>query len=228
MVNYIVSCYSGERRGYSPTPIELFVTKHLDYVKSSTSNITNITFVINESISELDNLIIDIINKTDLNISTTIIRRANIDGSYGAWEHALLETYKDTKYSFLIEDDYIPSRSDTIDYFLKIMNDNVAFVSSLWRENHSAISNGLFNNSMVDKTLSKHQNLFILNRTVNNTEQTKHYSSLFQNQRRYLSNVEGIKNVDITNIGYTIFKTQNSTINYGNENLPLLIQPIQI
>jgi len=226
MVNYIVSCYSGKRRGYDPTPIEFFVIKHLDYIKSSTSNITKVTFVINESNNELDNLIIDIINKNDLNIPTIIIRRDNIDGSYGAWEAALLETYKDTKYSFLIEDDYIPSRPDTIDYFLKQINVNVAFVSSLWRENHSSISNGLFNNAMVEKTLSKHQHLFMLNRTSNNTEQTKHYSSLFQNQRRYLSNIEGIKNIDITTVGYTIFKTPNSTINYGNENLPLLIQPI--
>lgn len=227
MVNYIIACYSGKRRGYNSTPIELFVSRHLDYIKSSNSNITKVTFVINESISELDNLIIDIINKNDLDIPTTIILRDNIDGSYGAWEQALLETHKDTKYSFLIEDDYIPSRLDTIDYFLKVMNNNVAFVSSLWRENHSAISNGLFNNEMVEKTLSKHQHLFVLNRTSNNITQNKHYISLFQNQRRYLSNVEGIKNVDITNIGYTIYRSQNPpNIEFGNKSLPLLIHPI--
>ena len=148
-INYIIAVYAGKRRHYSITPVKLFIDKHVNYIKSCSSNISQVTFIINKSDPAVDNELKEYINLKELDIPVTIIIRPNIDGSYGAWEAGLTHKENTSEYSFLIEDDYIPVRADSINFFENKINDKISYVSSLWREDHSSISNGLFNNKFI-------------------------------------------------------------------------------
>jgi hypothetical protein len=82
--------------------------------------------------------------------------RPNTGFSYAAWNDAInqcVENREDFSHYMLMEDDYIPARSDFLDVFLSKMDDNVGFVchklshealSAIFTTQiHAGISNGL-------------------------------------------------------------------------------------
>lgn len=218
MVNYIISVYAGNRRGYDKTPVMDFLEKHFQFLESKPDNISGFTFVINKSINDKEfiKIINDFIKKSEL--KGKLIVRENLHGSYGAWEEAILDTYNNYTYSFLIEDDYIPCRIDFVNFFLKKIK-NKGYVASLYEYEHASISNGLLDNSVVGPTLKEHNKLFQLQ---NNK---KGYGDLINSQRNFL-NLLNCKFDDITDIGYTIFNKNGKKMTFKKSNLPLLIEPI--
>ena len=155
-VNYIVAFYGGKRRHYGDkTPIDKFINSHINYLSSYPKHITDFTFVFSESDNKNEKNSIkiceDFIKNSQLN--GNIIIRENKAGSYGSWNDAIIKYYKNTTYSFLIEDDYIPCRLDFLEFFLKKDSTDVSFVASYYTNNHAAIANGLISTKKIEETL---------------------------------------------------------------------------
>tara|TARA_R100000951_G_scaffold55347_2_gene46482 strand:- start:764 stop:1447 length:684 start_codon:yes stop_codon:yes gene_type:complete len=223
MVNYIVSIYCGRRRAGLQTDFKMLLDKHIEFLSSNPDDIDGFTFVINETNIKYDQYCIDTINKfiEKSSLKGNLFTRENVGGSYGAWEKGIMETYSKYDYSFLIEDDYIPNLKNTVSYFLQKIK-NHSFVASYWDDNHAAVSNGLFNNSLVLPTLEKHNRLFDLDTPNKSREPFTKY------QRNFLNFVES-KFTDITDIGYTEFQRWKDVeyVIFTNNKLPLLIKPIK-
>jgi len=220
--NYIIAFYGGLRRAYTNTPLKLFVNQHINFLNLEPEGIENVTFVFNKSDNPEEEEIIKYFSKIKLKIPHKIIYRNNEGFSYGAWEDALKKTAKDYKYSFLIEDDYIPKRLDFLNFFKQKITDNSIFISSYFNNNHASISNGLLINKFLNNNIS-----FRINR-INNEYNTGH-----ENQTSFLNfyQEQNLTIEDITDIGYTKFLDlaqvpSKNIINYTNSNLPLLIEPI--
>ena len=219
-INYVVAVYGGERRTYSDTPVNLFVSKHIEFLTTKPKKFGGFTFVINKSNNDFE--IIDMINefisKSPLN--GKLIVRDNYNASYGAWEEVILNTYKNYTHSFLIEDDYLPVNETFIDYFLEKDIENTSFVSSFEHRGFPSISNGLLNHKVVNPTIKKHKHLFKL-------EQDKKIKSVYLmvDQKCFLELISG-KVRDITDIASTVFNNVGKMIIYTNPNLPIIIKPI--
>lgn len=219
-INYVVTVYGGQRRSYPKTPVKLFVNKHIEFLLTKPKNFGGFTFVINKSDNDIEiiNMINDFINISPLN--GELIVRDNYNASYGAWEEAILNSYKNYTHSFLIEDDYLPVNETFIDYFLSKDIDNTSFIASLMRNNHASISNGLLNHNVIEPTVNKHGRLFKLQ--LDNKQKTIY---LLADQTSYLDLIDG-EIRDITNEASTIFNEVGKMITYTNPNLPIIIKPI--
>jgi hypothetical protein len=220
MINYIVAVYGGKRRAYQQTPINTFISKQIEFLSKTPKFISGFTFVINKSSN--DDEIISIINNfiNESSLKGDLIIRDNKNASYGGWEEAILKTYKDFDYSFLIEDDYLPVDENFIDYFLNKDIENTSFVASLMRNNHASISNGLLNNKVVDLTIEKHGKLFELG-----DDNGKKTIYLLADQTKFLELIPGTIR-DITNEASTIFNNVGKMIVYNDPKLPIIIKPI--
>jgi hypothetical protein len=221
-INYVVAFYTGKRRSYpNGVPALTYLKEHIDYLTTA-KNITGCTFIINKGNSVMDNQLVSEINdfKKVSKLPVKLIVRENIYGSYGAWEQAITETYKDYTHSFLIEDDYIPNIDDIITPFLNKMNSEDAnYTASYFNNGHASISNGLLNNSIVENTINKHGRLFQL-------QKDKCYAGFGSCQVTFLKLIEPKFN-DITDRYNTIFLEVRRDLVYGNKNGITLIKPIK-
>jgi hypothetical protein len=156
LINYIPVFYFGKKRFNNPKDIYFFLKKHLEFVSSldSNSNI-EVTFVINKRDNDDINKIESIISQYSFNVPFEILYRENYQYSYGGWNYAIKRNLqKNYDYSFLIEDDYIPTSANFYEPFLEKMDEDVAYVcTKVFEENefgfverHAAISNGLISN----------------------------------------------------------------------------------
>jgi len=232
-VNYIVCFYNGVRKCYPQgTPIDYFLDQQIKFLSKPINHIKGFTFVFNKSGNDGE-----IIEKAtafcrDSNLEGKLIVRPNIDGSYGAWEQGIMETYQNFTHSFLVEDDYIPVCGDFLDYFLGEGDGNTAFVAS-WvgrspinpKTPVASISNGLFFNKVIPETLKKHATLFRLVRKRGNA-----YPPLGRNQRRFLNFITNGKDgklKDITNVASTVYQRSNKQLEfYKDPKLPTIMKPI--
>ncbi len=233
-VNYIVACYMGGRRQLDATPMT-YVKNHLKWLATA-KNIGDVMFVFNDSPQHRLQQIeaIELVLQKNYNFLT----RANHNISYGAWKDALRTMVPTTKsnYSFLIEDDYIPSTPNIMSYFIKEMDDKTGFVASYyedednWHGNqpHAAISNGLISHTPLKELIKSNKPIFYLNsKDILNKE----YHMACNDQKIFLNNIEklGYQMKDITNNNYTLF--YDAEINsqgihlYGNKNGKCLIKP---
>jgi len=223
-VNYIVAIYGGNRRAYGEfSPIDIFIERQIEFLSKNPKYIEFITFAFNKSGHPQEKKLIEKCKNflTNSTYEGKVIVRENKDASYGAWNDSLIETHKNTSHSFLIEDDYIPSRLDFLDFFLSKDTSGISFVSSYYHNNHAAISNGLINNEKVKKKIFETNSLFLL--SGNNS-----YPGFFENQENFLSLIDG-EITDITDIGHTLFSDLNKgNLVYTNSSLPELIKPIPL
>ena len=221
--NYIVAFWGGDRRGQpSPTPIELFVNNHINFLKQNPKGIDYATFVFNKSDNPNDQKAIDLAKQAVLPTPHKVIVRENKNLSYGAWGEAMKQTHQDFDYSFLIEDDYVPVHNEFLDFFKQKVEDNVIFVASLFATSngkHAAISNGLF----VHKHINPENPVSLPPRRpipyYGAAQDQIHFLRQYQNQDLIIN--------DITNIAYTIFKSHNRYVSYPKNPIrrPLLIKP---
>jgi hypothetical protein len=169
-INYIPVFYFGIRRYNNPKDKFLFFKKHLEFIStlSAGSNI-EASFVINKIDSDSKEEIKSVINGYAIDIPFEIIYRQNVQYSYGGWNDAIKKNInKNYDYSFLIEDDYIPTSINFYEPFLKEMNNDTAFVcTKVFETNasfprHAAISNGLISNEKCKEVLQKDRDVFHL------------------------------------------------------------------
>jgi hypothetical protein len=167
-INYIPVFYFGIRRYNNPKDKFLFFKKHLEFIStlSAGSNI-EASFVINKIDSDSREEIESVIAGYTIDIPFEIIYRQNVQYSYGGWNDAIKKNInKDYDYSFLIEDDYIPTSINFYEPFLKEMNNDTAFVCTKVMAGgfprHAAISNGLICNEKCKKVLENNIDVFYL------------------------------------------------------------------
>lgn len=179
MIHYIVAFYNGPRRNKNNFQANL---KLQIKAVQQFSSITKATFVLNqyqnETIQVPDNI--------------QIIIRPNLNCSYGAWHHAILQHIHENYDFFLTEDDYVPTDNDFTKPYYQQMNDN-AYVCGFIRYDpvqHAAIPNGLLNHKKAQIAYKEYGNVFKL------TDGTD-YNSCEYNQLHFL---EYLKNYsDIVN-----------------------------
>jgi hypothetical protein len=182
-INYVVACYivgKTEKRfnvyhdidPYFSIKCHLASLKIL-YEQKRIPNIVKITFVVNKS-RDLDQ---NDLNKIIKNYSESfplpieIKYRDNWGKSYGAWEYHIRDTIRDGyDYYFLTEDDYVinhikPLPEDkecNLFYvpYLKKFHDKIAFVCGLYKDNHPAVSYGLYSTNVCKEMIDKYGEIF--------------------------------------------------------------------
>ncbi len=167
-INYIPVFYFGIRRYNNPKDKFLFFKKQLEFISALPidSNI-EASFVINKIDSDSKEEIESVVAGYAISIPFEIIYRKNIQYSYGGWNDAIKKNInKDYDYSFLIEDDYIPTSAKFYEPFLEEMSGNTAFVCTKVMSGafprHAAISNGLISNEKCKEVLKKDRDVFHL------------------------------------------------------------------
>ena len=231
MIDYIVACYVGRRRNSSADPLS-YIQNHLNWLESAIG-VGNALFVFNDSPSNIkkQNEAKKLIEEKGYNHLT----KPNFNMSYGAWEYGIFNLVKTSKsnYAFLIEDDYVPSNRDSLNYFLNEANHNTCFIASYYqsgnetrglkyrRHNHAAIANGLISYRAIKKLIDNKIPIFNL------SPSNKEYSSWIQkfeeghnievkriygsiavfDQRCFLHNIEKerYEMKDITENNFTLF-----------------------
>tara|TARA_B100002019_G_C21252595_1_gene592018 strand:+ start:541 stop:1380 length:840 start_codon:yes stop_codon:yes gene_type:complete len=230
MIDYIVACYVGRRRNSSADPLS-YIKNHLNWLESAIG-VGNALFVFNDSPSNIkkQNEAKKLIEEKGYNHLT----KPNFNMSYGAWEYGIYNLVKTSKsnYAFLIEDDYVPSNRDSLNYFLNEVNHKTGFVASFYqtsnvggnlryRFNHAAIANGLVSYEAVKKLLNNKVPIFCLspsdeeyNSWIDEFEDghnrliKKIYGSIaVYDQRHFLHNIEkeGYEMKDVTENNFTLF-----------------------
>jgi hypothetical protein len=219
-INYIPVFYFGIRRYNNPKDKFLFFKKHLEFISTLPIN-SNIeaSFVINKIESDNEQEIDAIVAGYKINIPFEIIYRQNIQYSYGGWNDAIKKNInKDYDYSFLIEDDYIPTSAKFYEPFLQEMNNRIAFVCTKVLSGtfprHAAISNGLISNEKCKEVLKRDRDVFCLSDLMQ-----KGYKFAETNQVLFLNQflVLGFDFEEINNEFSKPFLdlTKNGIVNYG-------------
>ena len=226
--NYQIAFYNGKRRAYDGSRGVLYAEKHIEYINNHIPDIGLVSFIISKSDESVDNEVVNFINNSDIKFNYEIILRDNVGFSYGAWEEVMRKNYVNYEYAFIIEDDYIPSKPDTLQYFYRkfMENEHYIYVCSLWRNNHPSISNGMIKTELFRdpdnlKSLKVYEGGGYVGNTGGGSNQT-HFMTEFAKKYSF---------TDITDIGHTIFYrytggSRGNNIVFNDSNLPLLLEPI--
>jgi hypothetical protein len=243
--NYQIAFYNGKRRAYKGSRGVLYVEKHIEYINNNIPDIGLVSFIINKSYESLDNELVEFIDNSDINFNYEIILRDNVGFSYGAWEEVMRKNYVNYDYAFIIEDDYIPSKPDTLQYFYRKFteNEHYIYVCSLWYDNRPSISNGMIRTELFRdpdnlNRLKVYRGGGYVGKVGDNNGYTSEIGGGY-NQTHFMSEFVKDKNpqgqryyvTDITDIGHTVFYryvdiSKGNRIIFNNSELPLLIEPI--
>ena len=182
-INYVVACYvvgKTEKRNNIYHKIDPYfsIKCHIEslkilYGEGRIPNIVSVTFVVNKS-GDLDqNELNKIIKKysESFPLPIEIKYRDNWGRSYGAWEYHIRDTIRNGyDYYFLTEDDYVinhikPLPEDkecNLFYvpYLKKFHDKIAFVCGLYKDNHPAVSYGLYSTNICKEMIDKYGEIF--------------------------------------------------------------------
>ena len=223
-VNYIVAFYNGTRRHYGrETHWRTFLHAHIDFITNNMIDIGKVTFLISWSNDNNDfkddKEMIWYIESLDLPFNYETYTRVNNGFSYGAFAEVIEYNHKDYKYSFIIEDDYIPTSPDFMGYFLRKLEGSVVYVPSLYKDSHASICNGMINNKLLIDNI----------RLLGDYHGKDYRRGGYTNQRKFMTGYGklGYTFDDITDVAHTEYlDSSKRIIKYGNENGPLLIKPI--
>lgn len=241
-VNYIVANYIGPMRTYSNyqnifnrDPLH-FLKKHLNFIQTAKIDDLVATFVFND---DIDDEIKKAILLLATNSNAEMIFRKNSGFSYGIWNDIIVDHINDYDYFFLIEDDYLPSKKDFLQHFIKRTSDSVAFVCGMIEEASNkrypdrvsadqepfcfpSISNGLITAESCKKILENHDSVFKIN--LNND-----YSSAYNNQIyfcKYFTDL-GFKLTDILDeFSSPYYDATRKCIKVYGHNKESLLEPI--
>lgn len=228
-IDYIVGFYFGKRRywrHYSEENYQerkyIFLQKQVEFIKNNSHLFNNILFVVNEDIEGEDR---EIVKETINGTRIQVLYRPNIDYSYGSWQYglnSLIQLHKESKYAFLVEDDYLPTDDKFLEPFLDKMDDRTIYVCQLYRANHPAISNGLFNTKLA-KTKYNGRVYFQLG-------EGKDYGRCINNQKQFLDNYDMFKKDHIddtcTSPFLEVYPEFIKMVTFGKPNSYIPLEPI--
>lgn len=244
MIDYIVCFYFGKRRTRLTNLLLQdnrygLVKKHVEFLEKfkEDGELNKIIFVINGD-SESDRKVVEtILSKSKLE-NYNIIKRANLDYSYGAWNTAIIENINSkATHAVLIEDDYIPSHKSFHKYFLDLFDENTAYVCQYYDTSneidHAAISNGIISYEKCKAVYEKNGTVLKLVGSQNSKEYT--LDTAERNQcifLEYFTKEFGYDIKDITKNHYSFYlewvqSGESSNVRvYGNTSGIRLITPI--
>jgi len=244
-VNYIVANYIGPLRSYkhyqdlfSKDPLYFF-KKHLDFIRTvHDPDNFRATFVFNDDIEDTLKTLL----QSYIPDRFEIVFRKNSGFSYGIWNDIILKNLNNYDYFFLIEDDYIPTRSDFILPFKQRCVSKNVFVCGLVEKasperfpghvppnekefKFPSISNGLLSAKACREVFNKHGTIFKIN---SNSD----YWSAYTNQIyfcKYFTDM-GYNIVDTLDEYESPYNNANSKdlVVYGQGKYPPLLTPIEV
>ena len=226
-VNYIVSFYNGPRRCYGSYRGIEFATKHIEFLNNNLPNIGLVSFVIQDSKTQLDEELIEFINSTDIKFNYEIILRENKGMSYGAFSDVMRKNHTKYGWSFIIEDDYIPILKDFLNYFWVEFKQDIIYVCSLYVRQHASISTGMISNNLMRSNIHVLKEYGGAGYDGEGGDCQTHFMTEFHKLGFYFT--------DITNVAHTLFlrcQEGNLPINIRypidivDRYLPLIIEPI--
>lgn len=239
MIHYIVAVYVGRRSNRNVSSITkdpTHLTKiHLDRLaKLNLPMIKKATFVVSPSDSkERDSQVVSLVN----NIGTldngielnSFIAKNNNNHSYGSWNFGMKSTLDDGLDYFLIEDDYFPSIDEFYLPFVRMADDETAYVCQLYSRvkntsHHAAISNGLMLHSAAKMHYEKFHECINISLPDRRVGDPGVYSQIY-----FLKNMEAIGfNVKDVSQFYChpFLCRKNGILLYGNPIKPTLLEPI--
>jgi len=165
-INYIPVFYFGTRRKDNPQDKHYFLKKHLEFLQElEIDSPIEATLVFNVSSDMDEPEVNEIISHYEFKIPLETTFRENSGYSYAGWNHALtLNIHHNYDYSFLIEDDYIPSNKNFYLPFIEQVEDDTSFVctrlSRSFQPLHAAMSSGLIYGKNVKKVFEAHNKVF--------------------------------------------------------------------
>lgn len=232
----VVAFYLGKRRMEHQEFVKdrlYYLRKQLMFFKENKINgMDLLVIVINSDDTNDDDSISKLVNEFDLPCEKLLLIRPNTDGSYGAWHDAvidIIESRSDIDAVMLIEDDYIPVRTDFLDLFYVKLKDNVGYVCQYWSSNlctpeHASISNGMLDINKAKEIYKVYDKVFEL---INGSR----YDDFATNQINFLNLIKTkYKIVDMKEYRHPFVNGLNINGNlnvcfYGNGN-EVLIRPI--
>jgi len=234
MICYVVAIWLGPRNSKSHSTILdndpfYFVKKHLEFLSSldKDNQIKEAIFVVNRFNSFIDENILNVVNQYKGKIPVEVVFRGNRGFSYGAWDEVVKKTLnRNYDYYFLIEDDYIPTSPEFYKIFLSKMNENVPYVTQLYKDKHAAISNGLLNKKIAYE-------LYKVKKHVFKIDSNPTYLAAVENQRHFLKYLEEFSGDNIQDIAkdahIPFFSSDKDIIiDYGNVENSSPLKPIDI
>jgi hypothetical protein len=165
-VNYVVACFLGERRSMSIKDPRVFIETHLDWLSDNNIHIDRVSVMLNaeneKQINDMQN-IVDSYSPYYVELKTFV--RPNRGHSYGLWNTAIstsIEKREGFTHFFLVEDDYVPCRTDFLDVFMSHLTEKNAFVCQKVHEGtpggfqrHASVSNGLLDAAAAESVMRK-------------------------------------------------------------------------
>lgn len=234
-IHYIVVNYIGPNRNYASyqhlfktDPLMMF-RKHVDFLKAVDSNVTSATFVFNHDIDP--GIKKQIEECTDLGVPGKVGYFGGPGFSYGAWNEVIKRRLDVCDYFFLIEDDYIPTRSDFYKPFVERCTDEYPFVCSYVEERApgqfcASSSNGLIKAKQCKEMVEKYGDVFA-ELQCSTLEQAWHTQVNFLNH--FTNNGYKMRDIlDEYRTDHMLNCNNNTVVSFGNRNARTLLEPIVI
>lgn len=236
-LNYVVACWAGERRFMHPAMKHdrtTFLKMHLRQLERLKHDIARVTVVVNaapdDQLSKRFDSFVDEIDGTRLRRATiSVIRRANIGMSYGAWDAAFVRDGDAFSHYVWIEDDYVfvhdrfdlemleMMRVSGCDYLCGVANDGYG------HERHAAISNGMVNSEILTRVRNKYGELPHAKSSLYRDNETVGQVGM----SRAIIDVGG-KLSDFVEFGWSVpFSHLGGVHMYGDPKGPRMIAPVE-
>lgn len=131
-LNYVVTCFMGERRLKTVSEPEYFIRKHLNFLQDHKSDVARVTLILNTDNSEEEDRLRKVVSEFEpYYTELKIMVRENKGFSYAAWNHVMNDCIENnegfTEY-FLLEDDYVPATVDFIEKYESKIDDRTGYV----------------------------------------------------------------------------------------------------
>ncbi len=228
----VVQLYFGKRRNV-PDPILNF-RNFLERVSTvKPHKIGKFCFVINGY--GYEDIVNELINKSDFDSDYIIISRENVGMSYAGWNCAIkhfLQNEDNYTHYFVIKDDYVPSLPDFLQFYY---TPNVSFVASMvsyYPTTHASISNGMLSADVARRTLLSFGEVFSVKSGVG--DQSGHSYRVGEINQigflEYIKIISGVMNkpflTDISSKCRIVFNFLGYKKYYGISDGPVPLEPL--
>jgi hypothetical protein len=173
-----IRTYNSYREKFAIDPL-FFAKKHVDFLNTCIDTpIKTATMVYNvEMPDELKHMATQLTNSITTMESRTIFR-PNGGFSYGGWSDVIghdIQNNISHDYHFLVEDDYIPTRSNFYTHFIERMDEKCPFVCGRLEPHHEYpyvgkvhpyLPSGMIREDACKRIYEKYKEVFITNRAL--------------------------------------------------------------
>jgi hypothetical protein len=173
-LNYVVTCFMGQRRLKTVSDPEYFIHRHLSFLQKHNCDVARVTLVLNaDNQEQIDKLYHALEDYSDYYTEIKVVVRENKGFSYAAWADVVNQCIENdegfTEY-MLLEDDYAPGTPDFIEKYESVVTPNTGYVcqktsdltlTKIFKNPiHPGISCGLLMGKPAEQAYRKHGTVF--------------------------------------------------------------------